>query len=104
MEPAKKDEKIIVGCLQAVFGIVMTPIMFILNGVILRTLWGWFVIPVFGGREIRIPEAIGLSIVAGYLTMRAAAETKKDFWVIWGSILGKYAIAILSAWIVHLFM
>ncbi|MGL4233219.1 MAG: hypothetical protein ACRCWJ_17765 [Casimicrobium sp.] len=52
-----------------VIAILMTPFAMIIRGWALSVLWSWFIVQQFGLRELRIPEAIGLAIVVGWLAM-----------------------------------
>lgn len=40
----------------------------VLNGIAIKLLWGWFMIPIFAVEAISIPEAIGLGMFAGFMT------------------------------------
>lgn len=56
----------------------------ILNGWALSKLWAWFMVTTFGLPSLSIPAAIGVAMVASYLT-REIDETKKQddekYWV-----------------------
>lgn len=40
----------------------------VLKGFVLTKLWVWFIVPLFGFEPLRMPFAIGLAIVVGFLT------------------------------------
>ena len=40
----------------------------IMNGWVLRYLWGWFVVPIFHLPNLTVPEAMGLAMVVGFMT------------------------------------
>lgn len=46
----------------------------LVSGYVVSTLWGWFIVPVFGIKALSIPQAIGLSLVTGYLTHQTMPE------------------------------
>lgn len=66
-------------------------------GWVLSILWGWFVPPVFGLREISIPEVIGLVLIVSLLRMRNYGKDLK------GEPLVKLAAAVLAPLIALLF-
>jgi hypothetical protein len=44
------------------FMAVITPIIIGIRGLCISAMWGWFIAPVTGWREISTPEAIGISL------------------------------------------
>lgn len=50
----------------------------ILNGFVLSTLWSWFIVPAFDLPVLRIPEAIGLAMVVGFLTYHYNENEKNE--------------------------
>lgn len=82
----------------------------ILNGYALSILWGWFIVPKFEAPSLRIPEAIGISMVVAYLThqnQKDSDETKsfgeKFTYAVCESI-AKPAFALLIGWIITFWM
>lgn len=55
------------GCLFIVIYLGVSPVLYILNGWILSVLWRWFIVHL-GVQPISVPAAIGIAIVAGFLT------------------------------------
>ncbi len=51
-------------------GFAAVVISAILRGFALQVLWGWFVVEWFGLKALSIPEALGLSLVVGFLTLQ----------------------------------
>ena len=49
----------------------------ILNGYVLTILWGWFIIPTFHLPPLSIPAAIGIAMVASYLTHQYAPDVEE---------------------------
>lgn len=56
------------GCYLAILGLVMTAPAAVWRGWVLTKMWAWFIVPVFDLQPLRIPVAIGLSLIVGYLT------------------------------------
>lgn len=56
----------------------------IMNGWALTKLWVWFVVPVFHLPVLNIPQAIGIALVIGYLTMPTSKTEKDDdeYWLV----------------------
>lgn len=76
----------------------------IVRGAVLSTLWGWFIVPL-GVPDINLGEAIGISLIAGFLMPQRPAEKKENaaaeaFWL--GILIAAFALA--AGWIVHLFL
>lgn len=40
----------------------------ILNGAVLKLIWGWFMLPIFGLPTLSLTQAIGVSLVIGFMT------------------------------------
>ncbi len=86
----------------------------VFGGWVFSILWGWFVVPVFGLPQLSVVQAIGLSLMIGYMTHHlksddkdngddedsAGAKTLKNLLF---AIF--YPLLILSlGWVIHLFM
>lgn len=85
--------------------LALAPWVSIWNGFTLSILWGWFVVPVFGVPPLRIPFAIGISLIVGYLThqtRKSEDEPETGFIIIFGLL--KPALALLIGWIVTWFV
>ena len=81
----------------------------IVCGFVILKLWGWFVVPTFDLEPLRLVEAIGLMFLINYIRTKREKEVKKEkFWkeltISIGFIIGMSAIALLSGWLVSLFM
>lgn len=91
----------------AIFGFVLTGVLLILGsllgGVVLQDLWGWFVTP-FGLPQLGLAHAIGINVIAGFLTYRYVPSKEGDVWVAGITPF----VYILCAWgigaVVHSFM
>lgn len=58
--------------MMVVFGFLLATLLVVMGtsivyGITLSVLWGWFIAPTFGLPPLGIAEAIGLSVVVGYL-------------------------------------
>ncbi len=89
----------------------MVPFTATLNGWALHKLWAWFIVPPLGVSPLSIPEAIGVSLIASYVTwfhVDAKADdsiTGKEKIVV--SIVGAVArplVAVFFGWIVRGFI
>ena len=74
----------------------------ILRGLVLKILWGWFIVPL-GVISIGISHALGISIIITFITFKKPAEDTKWEEVIMGSI-GVSGFALLLGYIFQLFM
>ncbi|MHA1839440.1 MAG: hypothetical protein ACTSYO_05740 [Candidatus Ranarchaeia archaeon] len=87
--------------------VVMLVLFSILNGVIIQTMWGWFVVPL-GASAIGLAHAIGLSLTVRFFTWRKAStkknETREEIVRdLLGGIIVPCSILVMGA-IVHSFM
>jgi len=57
--------------------LLVTPFSAIANGLVLAQMWHWFVAGTFGVREIGCAQAIGLSLIVGFVTHQSDFTTKK---------------------------
>lgn len=48
------------------------------NGFGLSVLWGWFVVPLFNLPALSLPYAIGIAMIAAYLTSRPDLSKESD--------------------------
>lgn len=80
------------------------------RGFVLTKLWAWFAVPTFGIVELTLPVAIGIALIASYLTYQHKSSNTNDSQ---GSrAIGEAAIVtvihpavtLLIGWIVSLFM
>ena len=79
------------------------------NGYVLTVLWGWFVVPTFHLPVLTLAPAIGIALVIGFMTHRP--DVKSDETPIGEKIIRASIdailyplIALIIAWVVHLFM
>jgi hypothetical protein len=94
-----------------VVALLSIPLGYILNGLALSVMWRWFMTPVFNLPALSIAQAIGVSIVVGFLSYQHI-DTKKDEglseeYKVMTAIVVTFLrplFALFIAWIVHLFM
>lgn len=92
------------------FGLVLLSIVGIvvsvtLNGYALSVLWGWFVVPALGAPALRIPYAIGLSLVVAMLThqQRKSEHTPEFAEALLSGLITPFLMLLLG-WIVKQFI
>ena len=84
--------------------IALTIMASLLNGVALKLLWGWFMIPTFSLPAISLVQAMGIGIMIGFLTQQHIPrdqDAKKEVFLF--EVVSP-VIAIVVGWVVHLFM
>lgn len=88
--------------IAVVFFLVLLPAAAVLDGFALRTLWGWFIVPL-GLPGITTAHAIGLAVVASALIRidTRSDESEGAWWVPLLKILLRPAFAVFFGWIVH---
>ena len=99
----------ILGCVGLIVVLVAASV---LNGWALSVMWGWFIVPTLGAPALSVPAAIGLGIIASFLTTRglnnsARANKGQELVVLISELF--YAIfyplcSLAIGYIVHLFM
>ena len=72
------------------------------GGLVLSILWGWFIVPL-GLPEIGLANAIGVSLVVGFLTRHHATSEKDLSDRIIESLITPL-IVLGFGWVVHLFL
>ncbi len=91
--------------LAFVGAIALIPLLTILRGLVLSTLWRWFLVPL-GAPAIGIAAAIGISVIVAMLTANPHAATNEKTTALqktWLSILLPL-VSLLSGWIVQFFL
>ena len=68
------------GCVGAIAGLVALVVVgSLMSGWALSTLWGWFVVPLFGLPSLTIAQAIGLSaVVSLFRTTNTNSKSSDD--------------------------
>ncbi len=60
------------------FNIPIKILAWVLNGIALKLLWGWFVVPVFGIPVLELWSSTGIGIVVRYLTSQQIPREDKE--------------------------
>lgn len=105
-----------VGCFGLiVFTLLAVVVGTIANGWALSTLWGWFIVPLFGLPALSIPYALGISTIAGFLlsannTSKSDSKSNGDrelstlFAELIALVVLRPAFAVLMGWIILQFV
>lgn len=92
--------KTLTGCLGS---ILLQVGAYILNGFVLKLLWGWFLVQL-GLPQLGLVQAIGIGLTVGYLTNQYIKQDVAD----WEDMLAhQFALpvaAVIAGWAVQLFM
>jgi hypothetical protein len=96
-------------CVFAVLFLCMFVAAFLLDGWVTQTVWGWFVVPIFGIRQINLAEAVGLGLVTGLFTHQyiPTQRKKEDGSTNWEPIAHLFLrplLVLFIAWIVTHFL
>lgn len=77
----------------------------ILRGYVLQIIWGWFVVPQFHVSPLNIPTALGIALLAGFvtsdLTLDRSHKTEPWEYLVTGAVTT--LIYWLMGWSYHLF-
>lgn len=73
------------------------------SGYVLSILWGWFIVPTFGLPMLSIPAAIGVALIAGFLTKQISA-TKSDWSQAVSTAIAVPLISLCLGYAIHSFM
>lgn len=58
--------------------LALSPLTSIIRGLVLCKLWDWFMVPSLGLPHLRIPFALGLSLIVNFLTFHYQKEEEKE--------------------------
>lgn len=101
MEPLGKLFLMFIGfCAAAV-------VVMLVNGFVLATLWGWFVVPVFGAPPLTIFQAIGITLITTYAAYEhrpKKGEEKVDWTEAVAYMVSKPIAALLIGFVVYQFI
>lgn len=108
----KTDEMKFSGCLGILGAIpVMIFVATLVNAMVTATLWGWFIVPVFGLPPLGLAEAAGLSLIVSYLakgTEEDSDQKSKDISTMLSisliRLLFKAFFSLLMGWIIYQFV
>lgn len=63
---------------KVIFGLFGFVFTFVLEGITISTLWGWFIVTQFHLPALSIPSAIGIGAVVSYMTHQNIKEFPDD--------------------------
>ncbi len=63
--------------MKNLFAFLIMPVSYIVRGLVLKVLWGWFFVTTFSMPPITIPVALGLSTTVGFLTAHYDPDAAK---------------------------
>ena len=87
--------------MKKLLGVILFIGIVLLKGLVLKILWGWFIVPL-GIMEIGIAHALGFSIIITYLT--ATISKNLEFKTIMINSFYSSCMALSLGFIFHLFM
>ena len=102
--------KTMFSCLGVILAVpILLVYGYLSNGIVLSSLWEWFVVPIFHINSITIVQAIGIAIVVGFLTHQTTNNSDKDEEQTdkWAKLIYGFIspwLTLLIAYIVHSFM
>lgn len=84
---------------SAVIGLLMMPWVGVIRGLTFAKLWAWFVVAKFGLPPLRIPEALGIALIASFLVTNEAKASDQPLWVLCLGHVGICLVALAMGWI-----
>jgi hypothetical protein len=92
------------------FALMFIVVGTIINGIVLVSMWDWFIVPVFHLPHLLVTQAIGIGCIISYLTNHASNAVEKERTPS-GHLANIFSVAIIRplfmwfiAWIIALFM
>ena len=76
--------------------LISTILLAIWRGIVLKVIWGWFFVPLFGLPSLSTGQAMGVGLVITYLTL-SSIKKHEPGWEVW-------VTAILTAFTYGLFV
>lgn len=92
-----------------IVGVLGTAVTITWEGFVLTKLWAWFVVPTFGLPMLTIPIAIGICIIAAFLTHQQNFKLKSgdemmDALNAYGYSIFTGAVLLFIGWVVTFFI
>ncbi len=86
-------------------GILAVPLLCILRGFVLQQLWHWFVVAQFHVADMRIPVALGIAMLIGYVTSSIETKQEQHSFPMRLALGTAHALLTLGfGWVYHLFV
>ena len=86
------------------FLFVVAPLSVILSGWTVTVLWDWFIVTTFKLVPLTIIQALGISLIAGYLTHQPIKQEARKYSELVAFCFAKPIMFLIVGWIIHLFM
>lgn len=84
---------------------VAIPAAVVLNGWALSILWRWFIVATFHAQALTVTQAIGVTVVVGYVThQREVSDKTADWKSSVSAIIAKPLGSLAFGWIITQFM
>jgi len=99
----------LLACLGGLVALVtLLAVTVAVNGYVLMTLWGWFVVPIFRLPTLRLVDAVGLTSVIGFLMYNRSNYKKlsgKDSAIeILNLLITRPVLSLFFGWLIHRWM
>ena len=65
---------------KVLLAIISVPLLVLLHGYTVQTLWAWFIVPHFGVSSLPFVTALGIGLLVSYLTMHFQHAESEEFW------------------------
>lgn len=93
------------GCFGlSVYIAVVSVLGYLINGIVLSQLWHWFIAQTFQIKDLTTVQAIGISLVVGYLTHQDGQSKSDDKDRDWISILVTGVVKVVGGPLLVLFI
>lgn len=90
--------KTVATCLGVLIALPLVMVYgYFVNGFVLSKLWSWFVVTTFGMEPLTIVQALGVSIVIGFLTSKPVQDDDKNKTTT--EKIAKYIGIMLAPWV-----
>jgi len=91
--------------------LVLMPLGMVLSAWVITIMWSWFVVPVFALPLLTKAQALGLSLLVGYITWQYTntnSDSESGPWKWFGRAVGlaifRPLLVLAISWVVHLFL
>jgi len=90
--------------MKVLLGIGFMVVAYLIDGLALKLLWNWFMVPILGLPNLSLVQSIGISIVVGFLTQQHIPRDKDQQQELIIYLILTPVMAVIIGYIVHLFM
>jgi hypothetical protein len=89
---------------QGIILLLLIPFTATWHGFVFMKLWAWFIVPTFHVTALRIPEALGLALLARFVTNTNTQEDHENMVRTIGLAFFTPAVALFFGWILRFFL